>query len=133
MSWIPILVAAFIALVVVYQLYTWYAIRRLIGRAIPANALTDSQRGQTQTLYYFFNPHCMYCKSMTPTVQEMQRSHDNVISIDTDEFPELARQFGIGGVPALLLVNQGLITDARIGVQAKQELDRLLDAGPQQH
>lgn len=127
MSWLPLLVAGFILLVVLYQLYSWYSIRRLIGKQVPSNALTDTQQAQQRSLYYFFNRHCMYCKSMTPTVEDMQQSHDNIISIDTDQYPEVAKQFGINGVPALLLVNQGLIADARIGVQARQELDRLLE------
>jgi thioredoxin 1 len=127
MNWLPYLVGSVIALFLVFQLFMWLSMKQLKGRHVPAFGPGPAPSSeQERTLYYFYAGHCGYCRNMNPIIDELCMSHGNVLKVDTEEYADVARKLGIRGVPAVLIVQQGVIRDALLGVQSRQRLEKLL-------
>jgi len=127
MNWLPFLVSAVILLFVLFQLYMWISTRQLKGRRVPEAILTaDRSAERGRTMYYFYARQCSYCRNMTPIIDRLCEQHCNVVKIDTADQAEIARKFGIRGVPAVLVVDHGVVTDALLGIQPRQRLEKFL-------
>ena len=82
----------------------------------------------------FFADWCVPCKTFLPIFEKTQQIYypKGVIfaRINNDQFPEVSRQFGIEGVPTLLLIRnkKGLkkIPGALNSVQLRQTIDSFL-------
>jgi len=58
----------------------------------------------------FFNAKwCGPCKQMKPHIDELISEGYNIQSIDVDEQPELAQQFGVRGVPTLVVNGNSIV------------------------
>ncbi len=56
------------------------------------------------TLLNFHSPYCGPCRSMEPVVERLERSGYAVRRIDVGRQPDLARRFGVRGVPCFVLM-----------------------------
>ena len=79
---------------------------------------------QGKVLVDFFATWCGPCKMLSPILDEFEsdRGDINVIKVDVDLEPELARSFGIMSVPTLILYKEGQIVNKQSGYMAKDEL-----------
>lgn len=61
---------------------------------------------------------CMPCKKQQPNIDKMEQEFPNVqfISIDTDAFVQLTRNYGIKSLPTLALIKDGNIINKIAGV-----------------
>lgn len=58
----------------------------------------------------FWADWCMPCKMLAPVLEKLAKEWKGkvtVIKIDTEEKPELASQYGIRGIPTLILFKNG--------------------------
>ena len=76
----------------------------------------------------FFANWCGPCQMIGPVLEEIAKEDANidVAKIDVDESPELAIQFGINSIPALLVFKNGECTNTAIGFRSKDEILSLL-------
>ncbi len=51
----------------------------------------------------------------------------NFAKVNVDELPELACRFGVRSIPTLMLFREGQVLERLVGVQAYEDLARLLD------
>ena len=85
--------------------------------------------GDKPLLVDFFAEWCGPCKMQAPILKEAKdRLGDDVriIKIDVDKNPEVARQFNVQGVPALILFKQGQIKWRQSGVVQANTLIQLV-------
>ncbi len=90
------------------------------------NALINSEM---PVLADFYADWCGPCKMMAPVLEEVARSlHGKmkVIKIDTDKNPAVTAQYGIQGIPTLILFKQGKILWRQSGAMAKHQLENAL-------
>jgi len=69
----------------------------------------------------FWAPWCGPCRMISPVVEEMGREYAGrlkVVKLDIDQAPAIASQFGVQGIPLLMLLRDG------------QEIDRVVGAVP---
>ena len=74
---------------------------------------------------------CQPCKTFAPVLGAIRRAHGDVIDIlrvDVDACPDLAREFGIRGVPASILWRDGAEQDRLVGARPERALVQWLAA-----
>ncbi|UCC74671.1 MAG: thioredoxin [Gemmatimonadota bacterium] len=72
---------------------------------------------------------CGPCKIMAPLLDDFAYAHKGevlVAKLDTDRSPQTPQQFGIRGIPTLIIFKNGQEAGRRTGVVSGEELEALL-------
>lgn len=71
----------------------------------------------------FYATWCGPCQLLKPTLEKLVKEYDFILAkIDIDQNPDLAKQFGIEGVPDVKVFNQGAISDGFVGALSETQL-----------
>jgi thioredoxin 1 len=64
---------------------------------------------------------CSPCRALAPIIEEIKQEYADVEfeTIDIDENPELVSEYGIRGIPVVIVQNNGIETNRFVGVQPK--------------
>lgn len=79
----------------------------------------------------FWAEWCGPCKMIAPAVHDLALEYEgklNVAKLDVDNAPEIAAQYGIRSIPALIFFKGGQPVDQVVGAQPKPALKRKIDA-----
>lgn len=82
------------------------------------------------TLVDFWAPWCGPCLMMAPAFESLAQEYQGRISfakIDTDENPETPSQYGIMGIPTLIIFKGGKEVDRLVGLQRRGDLQRHIE------
>jgi thioredoxin 1 len=91
--------------------------------------LSDAVDQYGVVLVDFYADWCGPCKMLEPTVEELAAETDAAVAkVDVDSNQQLAGQYGVQGVPMLLLFADGEPVEKLVGVQSKDDLAGLIDA-----
>jgi thioredoxin 1 len=74
-------------------------------------------------------PWCGPCKQITPIMEQLHEQYKGTMTfgfLNTDDNQELAMEFGIMGIPTILVVKDGRHVDSLVGVMPKSEVERRL-------
>ncbi|WP_332375805.1 thioredoxin [Faecalibacterium taiwanense] len=76
----------------------------------------------------FWASWCGPCRMLSPVVDEVaeERTDVKVGKVNVDEQPELAGEFGIMSIPALLVFEQGKLVRQAVGARPKASVLELL-------
>lgn len=78
----------------------------------------------------FWAPWCGPCRMVGPFVEEIAKEYEGkavVGKVDVDNNPNVAMQFGIRNIPALLYFKNGQVVDKQVGAAPKKVLaDKLV-------
>lgn len=69
----------------------------------------------------FFATWCGPCKMLGPVLESLENI--DVVKIDVDECPDLARKYGIMSVPTLMLFSNGELKNKQSGFMSKEALE----------
>lgn len=89
--------------------------------------IIDSER---PILIDFFATWCQPCKvqsSVLNTVKENVGEKARIIKIDVDQYPSIASQYGVRGVPTLAVFKKGELLYKESGVHDVNRLTQLLE------
>lgn len=89
--------------------------------------LIDSER---PVLIDFFATWCQPCKvqsSVLNTVKENVGESARIVKIDIDQYPAIASQYGVRGVPTLAVFKKGELLYKKSGVHDVNRLTHLLE------
>jgi len=78
----------------------------------------------------FWAGWCAPCRALAPTFEKLAEKYGNetgFAKVDVDNLPELADQFGIRSIPALVLLQGGEVIEQVVGLQSFEKLANLLD------
>lgn len=81
-------------------------------------------------LYDFYADWCGPCQIMKPVLAEFEKKHPEVKvrPINVDEESELAEQYGVSGIPCLVLLRDGQEVAREVGVAPVRKLEKMLEA-----
>ena len=76
----------------------------------------------------FWAPWCGPCRMVGPILEDIaqERNDIKVGKVNVDEQPELAGQFGVMSIPALVVMKEGKITNQTVGARPKGQILDLL-------
>lgn len=89
----------------------------------------DVLAAESPALVYFYSPTCPYCRMLSPVIDELAVKFEGIAliaRIDTTVNPSVSQQYGIQGVPTLLLFREGKLMKRMVGVLSGDEIERNL-------
>ncbi len=81
------------------------------------------------TLVDFWAAWCAPCRAVAPVVDELAREYGDRISfrkINIDDNPSTPVQYGVKGIPTLILFKNGQIVDQIVGAVPREKIEALL-------
>jgi thioredoxin 1 len=78
----------------------------------------------------FWAPWCGPCKMMAPIIEEIAETYKDqavICKLNTDDSRDSAMEFGISGIPTLILFKDGQIEKKWVGVTSKKVISEALD------
>ncbi|WP_457569024.1 thioredoxin [Desulfurobacterium sp.] len=78
----------------------------------------------------FWAPWCGPCRMLAPTIEELANQYEGkikVFKVNTDDLPMLAMQYGIRGIPTVMLFVNGEPADVKVGLQPKAVFEQTIE------
>jgi thioredoxin 1 len=79
----------------------------------------------------FWAEWCGPCRMIGPIVEEIHKEYDGkaiVGKLNVDHNPDISAQYGIRGIPTILVFKGGQLVDKVVGAVAKNTLTQKLDS-----
>lgn len=80
----------------------------------------DSLVSNGLVLVDFYADWCGPCKMLLPILDEIDFT--DVLKVNVDELPEIAKRFGVMSIPTLIFFNNGLEQNREIGYRSLEEI-----------
>ena len=92
------------------------------------NFQEEVMQSDKPVLLDFWAPWCGPCRMVGPILEDIaqERNDIKVGKGNVDEQPELAGQFGVMSIPALVVMKEGKITNQTVGARPKGQILDLL-------
>ena len=96
-----------------------------MGKYIEVTSENFSITKEGVALVDFWAPWCGPCRMLGPVIEELAGDFEGkakICKVNTDENRDLAVEFGIRSIPAILIFKDGVLKEQMVGVQSKQIL-----------
>ena len=114
---------------VIPYLYMRISALRSVGKPVPAlDQISAIESNTSQAVFlYFMSKNCSMCKSMSPVIEKLESDNPNIVTIDINQSPELAKNFHVYGTPTLMKIKDGFIKKVKLGKLSKRKIDQFID------
>lgn len=96
-----------------------------------ANFDASVLKSKVPVLVDFWAEWCGPCRMLAPLLDELAGEYDGKASIgkvNVDNEQDLSVQFGISGIPALLIFKDGEVVAQMVGMRSKKDLKAAIDS-----
>ncbi len=104
-------------------------VKRIMENITDANFQETISKSDSPVIVDFWAEWCMPCKMITPVLEEIAEDYDGKIQImkmNIDENPDTPQQFGITGIPTLIIFQNGEAVENIIGVVPKTQIEEAI-------
>ena len=77
----------------------------------------------------FWAPWCGPCQMIAPHIERLAKAYNKkikVCKVNVDEAPEVATQYSVMSIPALLIFKNGNIMEKRVGALGANDLEKFI-------
>ncbi|RRS05545.1 thioredoxin TrxA [Aquabacterium soli] len=103
----------------------------LIKHVSDASFDADVLQAATPVLVDYWAEWCGPCKMIAPILDEVADTYDGRVTIakmNVDENRAVPAQFGIRGIPTLMIFKSGQLAATKVGALSKAQLTAFIDA-----
>jgi len=102
-----------------------------IKHATESSFNADVLKSDKPVLVDYWAPWCGPCKAIAPVLEEIAKEYAGrlqVVKVDVQDHPEVAAQFGIRGIPTLMVFKHGEAVATKVGAVNKAQLTSFIDS-----
>ena len=102
----------------------------LIKHTTDATFEADVLQSSQPVVVDFWAEWCGPCKMIAPILDEVSHAYEGklqVAKMNVDENREIPAQFGIRGIPTLMLFKDGKLAATKVGALSKSQLTAFID------
>jgi len=95
-----------------------------------SNFNAEVLKSEIPVLVDFWATWCSPCRTMNPIVEELANEFSGrlkVTKLNVDENPSTPTQYGIRGIPTLIIFKEGKVFDQIIGAVSKARLKAIIE------
>ncbi|MCC8407649.1 thioredoxin family protein [Mucilaginibacter sp. UR6-1] len=82
-------------------------------------------------IYSFWAPWCSSCAMLKPVLNALEQEYNkkiSIISVNVDDEPDLAAQFSVRYIPALIFIKNGRVVGQHTGAIPYKDIDIKINA-----
>lgn len=95
---------------------------------------TEVKNAQTPVLVDFYAEWCGPCRQLGPVLEEISKEMGDkvkILKMNIDDSPDTPTNFGVRGVPTMMMFKNGEVVATKVGTMTKSKLTEWINAQTQ--
>lgn len=103
----------------------------LIKEVSDSSFENDVLQSSKAVLVDFWAPWCGPCKALAPILENVAPEYADrltIVKLNVDDQPNSAKQYGVRGIPTLLMFKAGMVVGTKVGAGNEADLKSFIES-----